>query len=94
MRHKGVLSHNINFVLFIFTGESDVYMWNVETPFRSENFLLVQKGNECRLPTTVVPGYKKLMWVLESNFHDYIENVVGCSGPSVSLHPLVKSCED
>ena len=69
-------------------------MWNTETPFRPENFLLVQKGNECRLPTAVVPGYKRLMWVLESNFQDYIQNTVGCAGASIAIHPLVKSCED
>lgn len=81
-------------VFFVLAGQSDVYMWNTGTGFRPENFLLVQKGNECRLPTQVVPGYKRLMWVIESNFHDYIQNTVSCSGASVTLHPLVKSCDD
>ncbi|XP_012284413.1 major royal jelly protein 1 [Orussus abietinus] len=81
-------------LFFRYKGQADVYMWNTGTAFRPENFLLVQKGNECRLPTQVVPGYKRLMWVIESNFHDYIQNSVGCSGASVSLHPLVKSAED
>jgi len=74
-------------------GEGDIYMWNTENPFKKENFLLVQKGNDCRLATHVVPGYKRLMWVLDSNFHDYIQNRVGCAGASISLHPLVKECE-
>ncbi|KAL6263210.1 hypothetical protein P5V15_006010 [Pogonomyrmex californicus] len=81
-------------IFFRNKGESDIYMWNSETPFRPENFLLVQKGNDCRLPTQVVPGYKRLMWVIESNFQDYIQNTVSCSGASVGIHPLVKSCDD
>lgn len=81
-------------MFFRVKGESDIYMWNTETSFKSDNFLLVQKGNKCRLATNVVPGYKRLMWVLESNFHDYIQNNVGCAGASVSLHPLVKTCEN
>lgn len=80
-------------MFFRLRGESNIYMWNTETSFKSDNFLLVQKGNECRLATHVVPGYKRLMWVLESNFHDYIQKNVGCAGASVSLHPLVKTCE-
>jgi hypothetical protein len=80
-------------MFFRLKGESDIYMWNTETYFKPDNFLLVQKGNECRLATHVVPGYKRLMWVLESNFHDYIQNKVGCVGASVSLHPMVKTCE-
>ncbi|EFN80993.1 Protein yellow [Harpegnathos saltator] len=81
-------------IFFRFKGESDVYMWNTETPFNPENFLLVESGNDCRLPTQVVPGYKKLMWVIESNFQDYIQNTVSCSGASVAIHPLVKTCEE
>ncbi|KMQ90314.1 major royal jelly protein 1 [Lasius niger] len=81
-------------IFFRYKGESDIYMWNTETPFRSENFVLVQKGNDCRLATQVVPGYKRLMWVVESNFQDYIQNTVSCSGASVAIHPLVKSCDE
>ncbi|KZC08252.1 PREDICTED: major royal jelly protein 1 [Dufourea novaeangliae] len=81
-------------IFFRMKGDSDVYMWNTETPFVRDNFLLVQKGSEYRLPTQVVPGYKRLMWVIESNFHDYISNAVSCSGASVSLHPLMNSCDD
>ncbi|XP_046470644.1 major royal jelly protein 1 [Neodiprion pinetum] len=75
-------------------GESDIYMWNTDTCFKSDNFLLVQKGGECRLATGVVPGYKRLMWVIESNFQDFIQNTIGCAGASVVIHPLVKSCDD
>ncbi|XP_078042777.1 L-dopachrome tautomerase yellow-g [Augochlora pura] len=81
-------------IFFRLKGDPNVYMWNTETPFIQDNFLLVQKGSDCRLPTQVVPGYKRLMWVIESNFQDYIENTVSCSGASVSLHPLTNSCDD
>ncbi|XP_050459225.1 major royal jelly protein 1 [Cataglyphis hispanica] len=81
-------------IFFRYKGESDIYMWNTETPFRTENFLLVQKGNDCRLATQVVPGFKRLMWVIESNFQDYIQNTVSCSGASVAIHPLVKTCDE
>ncbi|KDR24273.1 hypothetical protein L798_06733, partial [Zootermopsis nevadensis] len=95
-KHRSIVilgTDNGSAMFFRLKGESDIYMWNTETSFKSDNFLLVQKGTECRLATHVVPGYKRLMWVLESNFHDYIQNRVGCAGASVSLHPLVKSCE-
>ncbi|KAI4456323.1 protein yellow-related [Holotrichia oblita] len=80
-------------IFFRYKGESDIYIWNTETCFKAENGLLVQKGNECRLPTEVVPGYKRLMWVIESNFPDYVTNTVGCLGASVVVHPLVKTCD-
>ncbi|XP_076376307.1 L-dopachrome tautomerase yellow-g [Megalopta genalis] len=81
-------------IFFRSKGDPNIYMWNTETPFIQDNFLLVQKASDCRLPTQVVPGYKKLMWVIESNFQDYIDNTVSCSGASVSLHPLINSCDD
>ncbi|KAF5274195.1 hypothetical protein FQA39_LY07299 [Lamprigera yunnana] len=71
-------------------GNPDIYLWNTQTCLKEDNFLLVQKGAECRLPTQVVPGYKRLMWVLESNIHDYINNTVGCIGASMIVHPLIK----
>lgn len=80
-------------IFFRKKGQSDIFIWNVDTKFTTDNFILVQKGNDNRLPTQVAPGYKRLVWVLESNFHDYLENTVGCRGPSVLLHPLVKSAE-
>lgn len=73
-------------------GESDIYVWDTEKCFKPDNWVLAQKGGECRLATQVVPGYKQLMWVLESNFHDYIVGNVGCVGANVLLHPLI-SCE-
>ncbi|CAH0564436.1 unnamed protein product [Brassicogethes aeneus] len=78
-------------LFFRYKGESDIYIWNSATPFKCENFLLVQNGGECRLPTQVVPGYKQLMWAIESNFHDFIVGTDGCMGPSVAVHPLIKT---
>jgi hypothetical protein len=80
-------------VFFRYKGESDIYIWNTDTAFKPENFLLVQRGGDCRLSTQVVPGYKRLMWAIESNFHDYICNTVGCLGASMAVHPLIKTCD-
>ncbi|RZC38988.1 MRJP domain containing protein [Asbolus verrucosus] len=80
-------------LFFRYKGESDIYIWNSDTAFKPENFLLVQKGGDCKLATQVVPGYKRLMWAIESNFHDYISNTVGCLGASMAVHPLIKTCD-
>lgn len=80
-------------IFFRYKGESDIYIWNSDTSFKSENFLLVQKGDDCRLSTEVVPGYKKLMWAIESNFHDYVLGSDGSLGPSMAVHPLIKTCD-
>lgn len=77
-----------------YKGLSDIYMWNTETCFKSSNFLEVQHGGECRLATQVVPGHKRFMWAIESNFQDYIAGTVGCTGASVVLHPVVRECDD
>lgn len=80
-------------IFFRYKGESDVYIWNSDTCFKPDNFLLVQRGGECRMATQVVPGFRKLMWAIESNFHDYITNCTGCLGASMAIFPLVKSNE-
>lgn len=80
-------------LFFRYKGESDIFIWNSDTAFRPENFLLVQKGDDCRLATEVVAGYKKLMWAIESNFHDYVCDTAGSLGPSMAVHPLIKTCD-
>lgn len=80
-------------LFFRHKGESDIYIWDTQTNFREENFLLVQRGDDCKLATQVVPGFKRLMWAIESNFHDYIADTTGCMGPSMSVHPLIKTPE-
>lgn len=81
-------------LFFRYKGQSDIYMWNTETCFKSNNFLEVQKGADCRLSTQIFPGHKRYMWTLESNFHDFISNTVGCGGASVLIHPVVKDKEN
>lgn len=77
-----------------YKGLNEIYLWNTETCFKSSNFLEVQKGGECRLSTQVFPGQKRFMWTIESNFHDYVANTVGCNGASVVIHPVVRECDD
>lgn len=77
-----------------YKGQSDIFLWNTDTCFKSSNFLEVQKGNDCRLSTQVVPGYRNFMWTIESNFPDYIAGKVGCNGASVVIHPVVRECDD
>lgn len=78
-------------LFFRYKGESDIYLWNIETAFQKENFIVVQSGGDSRFATQAVVGYKRLMWVIESNFPDYIQGTTGCMGASVLLHPLVKT---
>ncbi|XP_050297861.1 major royal jelly protein 1-like [Anthonomus grandis grandis] len=78
-------------IFFRYKGESDIYIWNSDSSFNRENFKLVQKGGDCRMATQVTPGWKQLMWVIESNFHDYINDCTGSLGPSMVIYPLVKT---
>ncbi|XP_026472105.1 major royal jelly protein 2-like [Ctenocephalides felis] len=80
-------------IFFRFKGQSDVYMWNTETCFKESNFVEVLPGGDCRLATQVLPGFKKLMWALESNFQHYIADTTGCVGASIMLRPVVKTCD-
>ncbi|XP_055840827.1 protein yellow [Episyrphus balteatus] len=73
-----------------FKGENDIYMWDSETCLKLANLIEVQNGGDCRLSTQVVPGHKKFMWALESNFHDFIADTTGCNGASIVLHPVAK----
>ncbi|XP_055915430.1 uncharacterized protein LOC129948450 [Eupeodes corollae] len=73
-----------------FKGENDIYMWDSATCFKMANLVEVQNGGDCRLSTQVVPGHKKFMWALESNFHDFIADTAGCNGASIVLHPVTK----
>lgn len=81
-------------LFFRYKGQSNILMWNTETCFKPANFLEVQKGSDCRLSTQVMPGHKRFMWTLESNFQDYITNTVGCGGASMVIHPIVKETDD
>jgi hypothetical protein len=81
-------------VFLRYKGQSDIFLWDAETCFKAANFLEVQRGSECRLATQVVPGFRRHMWAIESNFHDYISDQVGCAGASIVLHPVIKDCDE
>ncbi|KAM7356668.1 L-dopachrome tautomerase yellow-g [Cochliomyia hominivorax] len=83
-----------NSLFFRYKGENDIYMWDSETCFKSANLQEVQRGGDCRLSTQVLPGHKRFMWALESNFHDFISERTGCNGASIILHPVVRECDD
>lgn len=81
---------NGSVMFFRLHGENDIYMWNVQCPFKPYYFILAQKGDDCRVATHVFAGYQKLMWVMESNFQDFLQGNVGCLGASTSVHPMMK----
>lgn len=85
---------NASSMFLRYKGLNEIYLWNTDTNFKAANFLEVQKGGECRLSTQVFPGEKRFMWTIESNFHDYVSNTVGCNGASVVIHPVVRECDD
>ncbi|KAI5745339.1 hypothetical protein M8J76_010225 [Diaphorina citri] len=85
---------NGSVMFFRLHGENDIYMWNTELSFKPYYFILAQRGEDCRVATHVFPGYNKFMWVMESNFQDFLQGNVGCLGASTSIHPLMKPTTD
>ncbi|KAL1463690.1 hypothetical protein WDU94_015421 [Cyamophila willieti] len=81
---------NGSVLFFRLHGENDIYMWNTALPFKPYYFILAQRGEDCRVATHVFPGYNRLMWVMESNFQDFLQGNVGCLGASTSVHPMMK----
>lgn len=86
-------------VYFRYRGRGDVYAWDTDRPdggFGADRFALVRKADDCgRLPTQVAPGRPDgALWILESNFPDYISGAVGCLGANVRLQPLVDQCAE
>lgn len=82
-------------VYFRYRGRGDVYAWDTDRPrFNSDRFALVRKADDCgRLATHVAPGHPGgALWILESNFPDYLAGTVGCLGANVRLQPLVNQC--
>ncbi|CRK93180.1 CLUMA_CG006724, isoform A [Clunio marinus] len=76
-----------------YKGQSDIYMWDAESCFKAGNFIEVQSGGDCRLSTQVMPGFRRHMWTIESNFQDYIADNLGCMGANVVIHPVIKNKE-
>uniref|UniRef100_A0A224XQ61 Putative major royal jelly protein n=1 Tax=Panstrongylus lignarius TaxID=156445 RepID=A0A224XQ61_9HEMI len=81
-------------LFFRLRGKADIYMWNSSTEFRSEHLILAQPIDNGRFPTHVTAGYRSLIWTLESNFPDYMEDRVNDVGPSARVHPTIKFCGD
>lgn len=84
-------------VYFRYRGQGDVYAWDTDRAagcFGPGQIELVRPADDarCRLATQVAPGlHGGVLWILESNFPDYIAGTVGCLGASVQLQPLVKT---
>jgi len=81
-------------LFFRVRGESDIYMWDSREAFRHDNFVHVYKSDDCRYTTQVTPGYRNLMWMIQSNFQDFVRGCTGCLGVSSKVSPLVKFCEE
>lgn len=79
-------------LFFRIRGKADIYMWNSTQEFRSENLILAQPIDNGRFPTHVTSGYRSLIWTLESNFPDFMEDRVNELGPSAKIHPTIKFC--
>lgn len=75
-------------IFFRFCSESNIYMWNSSRPFHERHFILAQTPWDARIPTHVTAGAGRLVWVLESNFQDFIQDCAGSLGASARLHPI------
>ncbi|CAB0044512.1 unnamed protein product [Trichogramma brassicae] len=86
-------SDNGSSLFFRAKGQADVYVWNSETSFEAKNWQLVARGNDTRLTTHVVPASStrnKVLWMIESNFHDYIKDALGPNGSSVVIRRVTR----
>ncbi|XP_053686765.1 major royal jelly protein 3-like [Sabethes cyaneus] len=82
-------------VVLRYRGESELYLWDTDQPYRECNFVLVQNPEECRLSTHVAPGGKdELLYSLSSNIADYLNNTSGAGGASGRLKFISKDCDD
>lgn len=82
-----------NSVYFRYRGQGDVYAWDMRRPGEgADTVALVRKADDCgRLATCVTLDHLQggVLWILDSNFPDYISGAVGCLGANVRLQPLV-----
>uniref|UniRef100_A0A336MZ57 CSON010498 protein n=1 Tax=Culicoides sonorensis TaxID=179676 RepID=A0A336MZ57_CULSO len=67
------------YIYFRYAAKSDVYRYDTSTCFKPNNFLLVFGSEAGLLTTHVAPDHQRnKMRALQSNFHDFIRNEVGC----------------
>lgn len=74
---------------------NNVYAWNTDDEFKKSNFKKAHRSTDCRIPLKVAPGFGDIMWLMETNFMDFINDTTSCGGPSTKLHPMlhwVNSC--
>lgn len=79
--------HGTN-VYFKAPGHSDVWAWDVNRPLDSRTFTLVHHSYLYLIPTTVVAGWRNVVWALESNYDEYVMGNVDCTGPRTLLRPV------
>lgn len=68
-----------HFLFFRYEGSNEIYRWDTNTCFKTDNCEVVYRSSDCLLATQITPDYRiQRMRVLESNFPDYILGQVGC----------------
>jgi len=72
---------------------NNVYAWDTNVKCLSNNFKKVHHSISCRIPLKVTPGFRDIMWLIESNFMDFANGGTSCVGPLTKLHPMVYSEE-
>jgi len=81
-------------VFFRHRGRGDVYAWDAGRAGPDRLALVRKADGRGRLATHVAPGRDGALWILESNFPDYISGTVGGLGADVRLQPLVVQRDD
>ncbi|XP_025202087.1 uncharacterized protein LOC112599397 [Melanaphis sacchari] len=70
--------------------ENEIWSWDANYgPFHPIGFQLVSKGQDCRAPVHVAPGYGGFVYVLRNNFADYIRNTTGSMGAYSLIQPVL-----
>lgn len=79
-------------LFYRYQGKTDIYRWDSNaSPFGSED--KVYSSACCYVSTQVLPDSKRtVMWVLESNFPDFIQGTVGC-GASQRISLMVSNVQ-
>lgn len=68
--------------------ENEIWSWNVNNPFHEDSFQLVSIGRDCRAPVHVAPGYGGFLFVMKTNFADYMIKTIGSLGAFTLIEPI------